>query len=719
MKKYFASIYFFCALALNPLFAEIPAQLSAFAQYSDGGEKKCVADARAWALGGTDETLPQRLSALSEFVKSGASADAREIAIGWLGSLGGAEAVEALKPSLDERLNKEADAVIAAIKGSAISEIDVSLTDFRRERRHGKLMYMSFEHEELLASLNEGGEKAALALSHLARQEYDKNLEAFLKVYRENAELKAQAFNAVACLAKHASVKEYFRKNLESSDAAVQLEAVEFSQALNDHLAAQKLLEIGLDKSNANSAKALAAYASVAPSKEFFAFLRMFEKDASMQGAVWTFARRVDVELAKTEIYAAMQGAEPAFKAKLQAMHERLSQSPLQRLDPPKEPDTPTNASRASMYPDGHSLAAYINCGPQEDVKSGSVHIRCAAGKNYATGKGAAPYDTVAFDAKALRYEIGGLDDAGEYVLGVSWFDFDSDKRRQGLWANGVCLMPAAALNAYHKDIPAPSRFQIPLEKGLIKGGKLSVEIRKEAGPNAVVSEIWILKKERKDARKKVLIVSGDDYPGHLWRETQDALSAILRKDSNLEVSVSETPYVLGSAALPHYDAVVLHFKNYPQRTLTGKALWDNLSKFVSGGGGLILTHFACGAFEEWKDFVSLSGRVWNPKKRGHDPYGVFQVRVLKPDAAPLNGLKDFEIKDELYTCLDGETPIDTLCAATSKVDGKDYPQAFSLRYGKGRVFSCTLGHDARSYENPHAARLWLSAAKWAAKADE
>ena len=55
------------------------------------------------------------------------------------------------------------------------------------------------------------------------------------------------------------------------------------------------------------------------------------------------------------------------------------------------------------------------------------------------------------------------------------------------------------------------------------------------------------------------------------------------------------------------------------------------------------------------------------------------------------------------------------LAKARSKVDGKDYPMAFVLNYGKGRVFHSVLGHDVKALANPHAGKLFRNACAWTA----
>ena len=110
---------------------------------------------------------------------------------------------------------------------------------------------------------------------------------------------------------------------------------------------------------------------------------------------------------------------------------------------------------------------------------------------------------------------------------------------------------------------------------------------------------------------KRVLIITGEDYAGHHWRETTPVLEAAIGADSRLEVEVFDELQALSKKDLAPYAAVVLHFKNYDP-TVPGREGFESLSGFVEGGGGLVLVHFACGAFEDLQeDYEKLVGRVW------------------------------------------------------------------------------------------------------------
>lgn len=211
-----------------------------------------------------------------------------------------------------------------------------------------------------------------------------------------------------------------------------------------------------------------------------------------------------------------------------------------------------------------------------------------------------------------------------------------------------------------------------------------------------------------------VLIVTGIDYPGHKWKLTTPVLAKAIGKDKRLHVYVVEDPNALASQKLHAYAVVVHHWMNW-KKPAPGPAARENLKKFLSGGKGMVMVHFACGAWQDWPEFVKLAGRVWNPKFRGHDPYRTFTVNIVDADHPITEGMKPFQTTDEMYTCLDGKTPIKVLANAKSKVDGKLYPMAFVLNYGKGRVFHSPLGHDVRAFASPGVRELFRRGTAWAA----
>ena len=220
--------------------------------------------------------------------------------------------------------------------------------------------------------------------------------------------------------------------------------------------------------------------------------------------------------------------------------------------------------------------------------------------------------------------------------------------------------------------------------------------------------------------KARILLVTGIDYPGHLWQQTAPVLAQALRQDSRLEVFTVEDPNFLDSGAIQKYDAIMLHFQNW-QQPGPGERARENLRQFVTSGKGLVLAHFACGAWHnEWPEFEKLAGRVWfgsdpGPGKRQHDPYGAFHVELVQPAHPIVRGMTDFDTQDELYTCLTGNVPIEVVARSKSKIDGEYYPMAFITHYGQGRTFHTVLGHDTKALTVPAVQELFRRGCAWAA----
>jgi type 1 glutamine amidotransferase len=374
----------------------------------------------------------------------------------------------------------------------------------------------------------------------------------------------------------------------------------------------------------------------------------------------------------------------------------------------------PPDGDRRNLAPNGHEELVYLDCGAAAEARGGGVLIRRTAGREYRFGGGSGPLHTID-TGKEISYEISGLDAAADYVLGFSAWDEDLGKRRQSLEVDGTPVLTDFRPLAYHAGKPTCTRIHLPLPRAAAADGKAVIAMKSLAGPNAVSSELWLLRRTAAAPAKRVVILTGDDHPAHLWRKTGPEFAKLLRTDPRLEVTVTESPALLGSPVLATYDAVFLHFKNYSERLPTAAPLWQNLEQYIHKGGGLVIAHFGCGALQEWNGYVKVAGRVWDPKKRAHDSYGAFLVRILQTGHPATKGIPDFTTTDELYTCLTGDTAIHVLAEASSKVDQSTQPMAFILQPGKGRVFNSPLGHDLGALKAQGARDLYLNGTRWAA----
>ena len=374
------------------------------------------------------------------------------------------------------------------------------------------------------------------------------------------------------------------------------------------------------------------------------------------------------------------------------------------------------------LLPRDHRVVLHLDCGAGDDsVAADGLRLVQRSGQAYTFPNVSGPEGTAVYDAERVVFEVSGLKPDGEYVLGFNWWDADDSGRVQsvefapGAGGDWQTVLPPVRVAAFSADKSVPARVTLPLTAPFTREGILRIALVKDAGPNAIVNEMWLLERSVSEPVKRVLIIAGDDYPGHDWRSTAPALAKALREVKGLEVSYTECPAMFGSSLLSHYDAAIVHFKNYDERLPLGPECEKGLKDYVASGHGLALCHFSCGAFQKWEGFEAVAGRVWNPALRGHDPYGVFTVRITDPAHPAVSGMAPFEVKDELYTCLDGDTPIRVLCEATSVVDQRVYPIAFTVENTVGRVFHCVLGHDADVYESPGARALYQQGIAWTA----
>jgi type 1 glutamine amidotransferase len=213
-----------------------------------------------------------------------------------------------------------------------------------------------------------------------------------------------------------------------------------------------------------------------------------------------------------------------------------------------------------------------------------------------------------------------------------------------------------------------------------------------------------------------VLLVTGDDVSVHNWAEVSQAIKETLESTSRFEVRICEDSGVLDSAAsLARYDLIFFDFYNATTPTLSAAAK-ENLLQFVKGGKGLALAHLSSASFKEWDEFHKMCGRYWVMGKSGHGPRGVFKVRIVNKENPITTGLEEFEADDELYARLQGDGPINVLVEADSDWSKNIEPLAFTLEYGKGRVFHECFGHDGKAIRNPSVQKLLQRGCAWAAK---
>jgi type 1 glutamine amidotransferase len=243
----------------------------------------------------------------------------------------------------------------------------------------------------------------------------------------------------------------------------------------------------------------------------------------------------------------------------------------------------------------------------------------------------------------------------------------------------------------------------------------------------------------------KALIVDGQN--GHDWKSTTPVLKKVLEDTELFTVDVATSPpkgedmsgFAPNFAA---YDVVVSNYQGDPWPEKTKKAFVD----YVKNGGGLVIYHFACAAFPDWKEYNEIIGlggwgrrnEKWGPYVRwrdgkivrdtspgkggGHGPAQPFQLVIREPNHPITKGLppKFMHVTDELYGWLRGPaknlTVLATAFAPKDKGGADEHePLLFTVKYGKGRVFQNALGHTPEQLKSVAFIVPLQRGAEWAA----
>ena len=245
----------------------------------------------------------------------------------------------------------------------------------------------------------------------------------------------------------------------------------------------------------------------------------------------------------------------------------------------------------------------------------------------------------------------------------------------------------------------------------------------------------------------KAMIVDGQN--NHDWKSTTPVLKEVLEKTGRFAVDIATSPakkapkeeWAKFHPEFASYGVVVLNYQGETWPDDVKKSFED----YMSGGGGLVVYHFAVAGWPEWDNFNKMIGLGWKkntfgdrwfmddrgkwvrqPKGEGpgngHGPAHVFDVAICDPDHPITKGFpaKWTHIKDELYHGQRGPAEnMHILATAFSKSDkggtGANEPMAWTVQYGKGRVFVTLLGHDGPATADPGAAALLARGAEWAA----
>jgi len=139
------------------------------------------------------------------------------------------------------------------------------------------------------------------------------------------------------------------------------------------------------------------------------------------------------------------------------------------------------------------------------------------------------------------------------------------------------------------------------------------------------------------------------------------------------------------------------------------------LLEAVKSGTGIAGVHGGMGdAFRTETEYQYMVGGQWVAHPGGD---GVTYQVHIEPVPSPITeGLKDFTVTSEhYYMHVDPGNRV----LATTRFGDVVMPVTWTKKYGKGRVFYCSLGHVAKVFDIPEALTMVTRGMLWTAEREE
>lgn len=251
--------------------------------------------------------------------------------------------------------------------------------------------------------------------------------------------------------------------------------------------------------------------------------------------------------------------------------------------------------------------------------------------------------------------------------------------------------------------------------------------------------------------RVKVLIISGRNSYEHDWTGVNNMLRTMMQDTKRFDVRVTEDFDNGTLETLKQYDVVLLNYSsrwNYadPVQEVWSDNAFKALYQYVREGGGLVAYHSSFTWGRDIPEYRKMIGGAMEPLTSRRAPPGSFPIHLIDRTHPITAGMREFiwTYNDDMYTnmAMDPDAKIhvlatahDSAAAYDPKLTGPkypaaaytpeklkamkgidaDHPQVWTADYGKGRVFSITLGHDEVSLHFQPLQTLILRGTEWAA----
>ncbi|MGI8990063.1 MAG: ThuA domain-containing protein [Bryobacteraceae bacterium] len=171
---------------------------------------------------------------------------------------------------------------------------------------------------------------------------------------------------------------------------------------------------------------------------------------------------------------------------------------------------------------------------------------------------------------------------------------------------------------------------------------------------------------------------------------------------------------------LDYFDAIL--FNTTGELNMDSEQKAALLSFIHDDGKGFLGSHTATDTFFQWPEYGEMIGGYFDQ----HPWHGEVRINVEdRTFPATRHFPLSFTIDDEIYQLRNfSRDKVRVLMSLdTNSVDmtdkrihrtDKDFAVTWVRNYGKGRVFSSTLGHEPAVWDRKDIQQMWLEAIKWA-----
>lgn len=213
---------------------------------------------------------------------------------------------------------------------------------------------------------------------------------------------------------------------------------------------------------------------------------------------------------------------------------------------------------------------------------------------------------------------------------------------------------------------------------------------------------------------KQALMVWGG-WEGHEPRQCVEIFAPLLEQ-AGYAVKISDTLDIyLDRARLSNLDLIV---QVWTGGTLT-RDQEAGLLETVKNGCGIAGWHGGLGdSFRTNVNYQFMIGGQWVAHPGGIIDY---RVNITTPDDPIVAGLQDFDVRSEQYY-LHVDPSNEVLATTTFSgeyadwIQGNVIPVVWKRRWGRGRVFYCSVGHIASDFEVPEAREIVRRGMLWATR---